>query len=236
MGAIHAAGSLEAPPLPRYRFGIGNGGAYPRQWHAVDLKIYGPRMVAAWSRGGRDFGVETFSVCGLRTQYVRRCGEFTYGSPYLDAQRCEECGWVVALNQGTVEREIELYTEASDERDIGLLRQIFTAILADLPPGRPAESGHRSDLLAHAARHRPEVAACEGCREGHPVSAVHGVDVEFCPETVLVCRSCTFTIGQWGGARQGMPTNECVVSSPCSVLAALATHYDIDLYRAWNRS
>lgn len=235
MSVVDAVNSFGGQHLPRYRFGIGGGGVYPRRWHAVDLKVYGPRMAAEVARGGHIGSVDTFSVCGLRTQYLRRCGQFTYDSRFLASQRCEQCGWVVALNQGTVEREIELYTEASGERDRGLLRQIFTAILADLPPGKVAEAGHRSDLLAHAARHRPVLASCEGCTAGHQPSAVHGREVTLCPDAVLVCGSCTFTAGPWGGDRAGAPTSECVVRSPCSVLAALAAHYDIELDRRWKR-
>ena len=46
-------------------------------------------------------------------------------------------------------QEIDLYiADAAGHGDAGgLLRQIFTAILADAPPGRDAEAGHRSDLL-----------------------------------------------------------------------------------------
>lgn len=224
--------SVDGFRWPEYRFGIGAGGA-DRQWHSVDLQAFGSRMAAAASRGVHSADVEAFSVCGTRSQYLRRLGQFTYGSQFLTQQRCERCGWVVALNQGTVEREIDLYVDAAGALDDGLLRHIFTSILADLPPGAEAGAGHRSDLLAHAARHRPTVAVCEGCSDARGSAEVHGHDVTTCPEAVLVCGSCTFTAGQWAGQRQGMTTGECVVAAPCSVLVALAQHYELPLGGPW---
>jgi hypothetical protein len=226
-------GSAEGVPLPQYRFGIGSGGTDWRIWHAVDLKFYAEQIAATADRGTRRNDGDVFSVCGTRTQHVRRLGQFSYDSQFLTRQRCERCGWVVALDRGTVDQEIELYVAAASGADHGLLRQIFTAILADLPPGAAAQSGHRSDLLAHAARHRPTVAVCEGCSHSRSVAEVHGGGVTVCPDAVLVCGSCTFTAGQWAGDRQGMTTGECMVSAPCSVLVALAQHYELALDGSW---
>jgi hypothetical protein len=197
-----------------YRFGIGAGGSDWR-WHAVDLGAVGRR------------DVEMFSVCGTRSELVPRLGQFTYGSRWLSERRCERCGWVVALNRGTVEAEIELHVGAAGNGDTGLLRQIFTSVLADVAPGRDAESGHRSDLLAHAARHRPTVIVCEECGESPSAAEVHGEGVAVCPQAQLVCGECTFTAGRWAGEWEGMTTGECVVPAPCSVLVALAQHYEI---------
>lgn len=218
--------------LPQYRFGIGAGGAQWRFLHAVDLKRHGLRIAEAVDRGARRSDVEVFSVCGTRAQYMRRMGQFTYDSKFFAQGRCERCGWVVALNMGTVEQEIDLYTRAAGGLDDGLLRQVFTAILADLPPGAAAEAGHRSDLLAHVARHRPTAAVCEACAQQRSAADVHGAGVTACPDAVLVCGSCTFTAGAWGGERQGLTTGECVVAAPCSVLAAAARHYEL-LDSAW---
>lgn len=213
--------------LPEYRFGIGLGGGDWRGWHAVDVKRYGPQLAEAHVHGVRTSEVAVSSVCGIRAQYVRRAGQFTYDSAFLTRDRCERCGWVVALHQGTVEQEIDLYVAASGGADRGLLRQVFTSILADLPPGAAAEPGHRSDLLAHVARHRPTAVGCEACAQGRHVTEVHGAGVTACPEAVLVCASCTFTASSWGGQRQGMTTSECVVAAPCSVLHAVARHYEL---------
>ncbi|WP_235683213.1 hypothetical protein [Mycolicibacterium fluoranthenivorans] len=209
-----------------YRFGIGAGGSDWR-WHAVDLEIVGPRMADAVAGGGQRGDVEVFSVCGTRAELVRRLGQFTYGSRWLSQRRCERCGWVVALNRGTVEAEIELHVGAAGDGDTGLLRQVFTSVLADVAPGRDAESGHRSDLLAHAALHRPTAIVCERCSERSSVAEVHGHGVTVCPQAQLVCGECTFTAGRWAGEREGLSTGECVVPAPCSVLVALARHYEI---------
>jgi hypothetical protein len=134
---------------------------------------------------------------------------------------------VVALNRGTVEAEIELHVGAAGDVDTGLLRQVFTAVLADVAPGRDAESGHRSDLLAHAARHRPTAIVCEQCGEKCSAAEGHGEGVVVCPQVQLVCGECTFSAGRWADEREGMSTAECVVPAPCSVLVALARHYEI---------
>lgn len=231
-GRAPSVESVGGTRLPQYRFGIGAGGAQWRLLHAVDLKRHGPRIAEAVARGAHRSDVEVFSVCGTRAQYMRRMGQFAYDSEFLSQSRCERCGWVVALNMGTVEQEIDLYTRAAGGTDHGLLRQVFTAILADLPPGAAAEPGHRSDLLAHVARHRPTVAVCEACAQGHNVADVHGAGVSACPDAALVCASCTFAAGPWGGERQGLTTGECVVTAPCSVLAATARHYEL-LDSAW---
>lgn len=219
--------------LPQYRFGIGTALMQEPASHAVDLQVYGPRMLDAQARGVPCSDVDVFSVCGARTQYVRRAGQFGYHSSFLKPHRCERCGWVVALNRGTVEQEIELHTGAARGADHGLLRQIFTAILADVAPGRDAESGHRSDLLAHAARHRPVLAVCEACSYSPNAAEVHGPGVTACASPVLVCGSCTFTGGLWAGARAGMSTGDCVVAAPCSVLITLAQHYDVVIDLPW---
>lgn len=204
------------------------------RWHAVDLKVFGPRLDAACAE---DRGQpEVYSVCGQRCHYVaQRLGPFTYGSRWLRSRRCERCGWVVAFIRGSVEQEIAHYLPDVAHRDVmvaagadpELLRRIFVAILADAPPGLDGEAGHRSDLLAHAARHRPVVVMCDECGENPSAAAVHGQGVAICPHAAVVCMACTFTAGTWAGQGAGKATGECVVDAPCSVLTALACHYGL---------
>jgi hypothetical protein len=210
------------------RFDVGVAAEWGWRWHAIDTaSLPLPAGATEVQRG-----VEAFSVCGLRAQHVPKLGGFTYDNPFLVSRRCERCGWVVALNRGTVEQEIDFYARTSTKHDAladagadsGLLRRIFTAILADAPPGRDAESGHRSDLLAHAARHRPVVRLCEHCAEMDDTAA-HGDAV--CASPVVVCGECTFTAGHWAGEKAGSITGECVVAAPCSVLRALMAHYGL---------
>ena len=210
--------------VPAHRFGIA-AGMSGWGWHAVDLECVRRRLATARNEAIKTVDVEVFSVCGARSHLVRKLGAFTYGSRWLQRLRCERCSWVVAINRGTVEQEIDLYTAESGDAPSGdLLRQIFTAILADAPPGREAEAGHRSDLLAHAARHRPVITVCETCSE-EGSAAAHGPHVAQCPQAAVRCDECSFTAGSWAGERQGV--GECVVAAPCSVLTALAEHYGI---------
>ena len=140
--------------------------------------------------------------------------------------RCERCSWVVALNRGTVEQEIDLYTaEAGGDRRGELLRDIFTSILADATPGPDSQSRAPLDLLAHAARHRPVLTVCAKCSEAG-LSAAHGPSVVVPARRrgvpgVLVHRG--FVGREW----EGVTTDECVVASPCSTLLALADHYGL---------
>lgn len=210
-----------------YRFGIAAGLSGPG-WHAIDLEVMWAHWASSRAAGLKREDVEAFSVCGARSQLVRKLGPFTYDSRWLEKLRCERCSWVVALNRGTVEQEIELYVaDAGGDRRGELLRQIFTAILADAPPGPEATAGHRSELLAHTARHRPAATVCADCtRQG--CADTHGPDVGVCPDAAVVCAECSFTTGSWAGQWQGVTTGECVVGAPCSALLALAEHYGIE--------
>lgn len=212
--------------IPDFRFGtaITMTGL---QAHAVDLgAMRSPRMA------GDDCDTEAaavFSLCGSRVQLLPQFRAFTYDSPCLPGRtRCERCSWVVALTRGTVEQEIELYA-GDDAHGGGLLRQIFTSILADAPPeGGQARVGHRSDLLAHAARHRPELTVCEECCDAGS-EATHGPGVERCPHARSVCIECSFVAGSWAGEWEGTVAAECEVPSPCSTLVTLARYYGVSL-------
>lgn len=214
------------------RFELGVAADKRDVWHAIDMALYGPQLSARSVEQRRAHSGEVFSVCGLRAHHIPPFGGFTYDNRFLKARRCERCSWVVALNQGTVEQEIDFYTRAEDGSDVlaaagcdsTLLRGIFTAILADAPPGRDAESGHRSDLLAHASVHRPVLHVCEACVE---LGAGVAHDGQPCPHAAAVCGECSFVAGPWGGQKAGVITGECVVNAPCSVLQALGAHYGV---------
>lgn len=214
------------------RFELGIAADKRDVWHAIDMTLYGPQLSAGSVDARRARSGEVFSVCGLRAHHIPPFGGFTYDNRFLKVRRCERCSWVVAINQGTVEQEIDFYTRAADGSDVlaaaggdsTLLRAIFTAILADAPPGPDAESGHRSDLLAHASIHRPVLHVCEACVE---VGAGVAHDGRPCPQATVVCGECSFTTGLWAGQKAGVITGECVVESPCSVLVALGAHYGV---------
>ena len=207
------------------QFGVALG---VQRWHALDLGGVSAQRGAAGRRGG----IEAAAVCGAGGVYAPQLGPFErHRQP---RGRCERCGWVVALHRGTVEQEIGLYTDGLDSAAAHpqwgsaarLLRRIFTAILADAPPGRDGQVGQRSDLLAHAAVHRQCVAVCSDCAQTSPAAA-HGGQGGSCAEPTVVCLACTFTAGSWAGQWEGTVSGECVVAAPCSVLRALAAHYDI---------
>lgn len=194
-------------------------------WHAVDLESVHAQRATSGS-----VEREVFSLCGARSsQPIGRLGAFTYDNRWLHRLRCERCSWVVALDRGTVEQEIDLYATAAGVDALSqLLRQIFTAILADAPPDPRAQAGYRSELLAHAARHRPVMTVCQQCsQEG--AAAAHGPDAARCPHAAALCEECSFTAGSWAGEHAGITTEECVVAAPCSALRALAGHYDVSV-------
>lgn len=215
--------------IPDSRFGtaIAMNGLHA---HAVDLAATrAPRPLRMAGEDPDTAAAAVFSLCGSRGQLLPRFGAFTYDNPWIAGRtRCERCSWVVALARGTVEQEIDLYA-GDDECGGGLLRQIFTSILADAPPeGGQAQVGHRSDLLAHAARHRPVLTVCEECCEAGS-APTHGRGVKRCPHASSVCIECSFVAGSWAGEWEGTIAAECEVQSPCSTLVTLAHHYGISL-------
>lgn len=208
--------------VPADRYGIA-AGLSGWGWHAADLEL-----VSAHRAAGGSAARELFSLCGTRCNPpLGRFGAFTYDNRWLHRLRCERCSWVVALDRGTVEQEIELYSADAGDAALGyFLRQVFTAILADAPADPSGQSGHRSELLAHAARHRPMWTVCQRCDRGD-AAAAHGVGVVQCPEASVLCEECSFTAGSWAGQRAGVTSEECVVDAPCAALRALANHYDV---------
>lgn len=196
-----------------FRFGVGIEPplAVPGRFvHAVDLEAS-----PAWSSGAHGL-----SVCRTPcTPFIDGGdGEFAYGVALFgaDSSRCERCGWVVALNRGAVDAEIEFYASRSRSGVFaGLLRRLFVAILADAPPGPAADLGYRSELLAHVARHRPVV---DLDSELDVLPAYRRVPLASSRALVPVCLECTFAFGH-GGA--------IVVPAPCSALVAVAHHYGI---------
>lgn len=217
------------------RFGVGPG---RDRRHAVDLLEALPAIDAGVRAGRAAREVEVFGVCGERVTLARKWGRFEYGNPQLNSRRCERCGWIVALHLGCIDREIDYYSGDPTDRallsggghDPDLLPRILTAVLAahqGQVADRP-EPGLVSDLLAHLCRHRPVAIICTGCWDGGAEDA-HGPGVTVCPEAFVACWACTFIAGEWAGEHEGaIGSCECVVTAPCSVLAAVAAHHGID--------
>jgi len=202
-----------------------------RQWEAA---------VAA----GRDWSaVPVVSVCGQRISAAWGSRVFGYGTVVPGLRRCGQCGWIVALQLGTLEQEIAWYTPDSAHRsrceiagvDPDLIARVFTAILADAPPGVNGEPGHRSALLAHAAQHAPAVVVGEDGASHGGGWVVRARSDQYCLVGQVVCMACTFTMGGWAGKSAGSVGAECVVGAPCSVLLALTSHYGLDIDAVENR-
>lgn len=216
------------------RFCIGAAAGLKSRWHAVNAAALGaPKAAEADGDGHR---VEQYSVCGLPCRTAARLGSFTSDNPWLqEGGRCERCGWVVAVSCGTIDQEIDGYTPVGAQRQIiaeagvdpDLLPNILIAILADALPGLDGESGHRSDLLAHAASHRPVIVMCGECSRTGCCTDVHGPQTAACPYAAVMCWACTFTAGTWAGGWEGTATGDCDVAAPCSVLTTLASVYGI---------
>ncbi|WP_141564243.1 hypothetical protein [Mycolicibacterium palauense] len=217
------------------RFGVGPG---RDRRHAVDLLEALPAIDAGVRAGRLARDVEVFGVCGERVTLARKWGRFEYGNPQLNSRRCERCGWIVALYLGSTGQEIDYYRADPTDRalilaggnDPDLMPNILSAVLARYQGQAPdPEPGFLSDLLAHICRHRPIAVICEQCWDGGAEEA-HGPGVMVCPESAVACWSCTFIAGAWAGEHEGgIGSCECVVTAPCSVLAAVAAHHGISV-------
>lgn len=212
------------------RFGIGPG---RHRRHAVDMTIADKAESA--SPAGR--GPVVFGVCGERVTLARQWGAFGDQNGMLADRRCEQCGWIVALHQGTTEREIGRYSPDELQRNVieskghnpDLLATLLRAVLAnhsdELDYARP-EPGVVSELLAHLCRHQPVVTVCGDCWDSSP--QVHGPDISVCPDATVTCMACTFLAGAWAGEfEDSVGAAECFVRSPCSVLCSVADHFHI---------
>lgn len=227
---MNEARATETPVMIADRFGIGPG---RHRRHAVDMTIVAKaESVTPAARQPVIFG-----VCGERVTLARKWGGYGDQNAMLAERRCEQCAWIVALHQGTVEHEIDRYSPDELQRNLiagrghdpDLLTTLLRAVLAthsdELDYERP-EPGVVSELLAHLCRHRPVVIVCGDCWDSSP--QVHGPDISVCPDATVACMACTFLAGAWAGEfEDSIGAAECVVHSPCSVLTSVATHFHI---------
>lgn len=230
-----AAGSAAAMSVAD-RFGIGPG---RHRRHAVDLLEALPAIEAGARAGRKPREVEVFGVCGERVTLARKWGRYDYGNRNLDTRRCERCSWIIALHHRTIEQEIACYQPDSVDRALilsgghnpDLLPKLIAAVLdthQDQQPDRP-EPGLVSELLAHICRHRPIGVMCARCWDDG-LQEAHGPHAQVCPEAVVACWACTFIAGSWAGEFEDtIGSCECIVTSPCSVLTAVAAHHAIGI-------
>lgn len=217
-------------------FAVGAAAGVTSRWHAVQVAAATPARSGPDLPGGDGERAQKYSVCGLRCDITAWLGLFAYDNPWLEQGRCERCAWVVAISRGTIDEEIGIYSPAPGERQLlvdagvnpDLLANVLVAILADALPGPGGQAGHRSDLLAHAASHRPVFAVCGECSSTGSAAVVHGPRAANCPDASVICPACSFTAGSWAGSWQGAATGDCDVVAPCSVLVTLSAVYGID--------
>ena len=76
--------------------------------------------------------------------------------------------------------------------------------------------------LAAITRHCPGLAVSEECADG-------GCGHQPCtyPDSQAVCWTCSLRTGEEAGEWAGHLMEECTVTAPCGVLAALAAHYGL---------
>lgn len=236
---MNSAAAIAAPVTAADRFGIGPG---RHRRHAVDMSI------AAKAESGTPEGRHPviFGVCGERVTLARKWGAYGDQNGMLAERRCEQCSWIVALHQGTTEREIVRYSPdelqrnliANSGHDPDLLTTLLRAVLAnhrdELNYERP-EPGVVSELLAHLCRHRPVVIVCGECWDSSP--QVHGTDISVCSDATVACMACTFLAGAWAGEfEDSVGAPECFVHSPCSVLTSVAAHFQITTTTAYQEA
>lgn len=176
------------------------------------------------------------AVCRRMVGVATAWGPYRREEALKHPHRCPDCAWILALHNGGVEDEIAAFT-AHDVVDTAVIAdrmgdlgaQLLTAIARDpelTHGGQRLRPSQQSQLLGHAIRHLPVVGMCEECLDIGVVNA-HG-EGQSCPAQEVICAGCTLTAHEaWAGEWYETFLPECIVTAPCSVLAAMAAHYQI---------
>lgn len=149
---------------------------------------------------------------------------------------CEPCAWIVAAARNELADKTAsvapsghssgLIVAALGDPLVGV--RLLEAIAADDeiagPYANEYRRSHRTDLLAYAAQHLPQVVLCEECLDSFSEARD-----EACGCAAALCTTCTLTSGPWAGEWEGFTLSECRVEAPCSVLRALCEYYAIPL-------
>jgi hypothetical protein len=202
----------------RYLTGVQNG------WHAVGRDAL--QYAAVMSNGVR----VAQAVCGALVR-VTKHGEYKRdGYPVLH-DPCPECAWTVAIATGTISGEISrMYDPDEAARlarlgfDPALPARLCAAILAAAENPVEADNLAVIRLLATVTRHRPGLAYSEGCLDGDCDNSPDGGTCQ-CPGSA-VCWACSLRAGDEAGEWSGTLMEECRITAPCGVFAALITHYE----------
>jgi hypothetical protein len=215
-------------PLPDSElvFGIG-GGRHHAVTHEIAVRAIGDGLIC-------DAVAE--AVCDRLVGITPKWGPYERDSQYLrHGGVCVPCAWIVAESHGELAVEIAAAAPTAQHADLiaaavgdpMLGVRLLEAIAADDTDPDFSSRFHRTqraDLLARAAQHLPKVIVCEECSD-------HGGDGRHDdgPCGRALCLACTMSAGPWAGEYEDYTMPECTVEAPCSVLAALCSHYNITL-------
>jgi hypothetical protein len=173
------------------------------------------------------------TVCGAVATIAREWGEFVRGNEKIDSRApCPQCAWFVALEHGTAEGELSRRRLTSVE--IAALQRSLRDPLIHirtwrrlLELGREDEPGDTDRawlayLLGLVTAHKPVLLLAEPCLEG---DCDHDSEDEcYGEDPAVACMACSVLTGSWAGEWEGQVHVQ--VSAPCSVLTAIATHYE----------
>ncbi|MEV7011955.1 hypothetical protein [Streptosporangium sp. NPDC051022] len=177
----------------------------------------------AQAKGGRY--AETGTVCGRRARLAPAVGAFDRALLPSWATVCPACAWIVALETGTVDQELDALTPTGQNlaamarlmADPLITRHTCEAIIAASRAGADGLADPATvEALAHATRHAPAILWSEACLEGecgHPADA--------CP-VMAACAACSLRAGDWSQDGEGHYLPLCTITAPCQVLTTLA--------------
>lgn len=210
-----ATSAPEVAPLPDVPFHIGIARGLV---HAVEHRF-----------AARPYR-EVPAVCGTSAVVARTWGEFVRGNEHL-ARRdlCPECAWVVALENGTTSTELAALTPTGAGL-AALGRVMPDPLLAVriyehlLTAADEAERDALAHLLGHVTAHAPVLLLAEDCAAGE--CEHDGTEDCYGEAPTAACEACSCCTGSWAGEWEGQYV--ITVPAPCSVLLAVAAHYELE--------
>lgn len=169
------------------------------------------------------------TVCGKPAIIARDWGGFAHGTRQIDTMDvCSRCRWHVALATNTTAAELAVLTPSDAQQealgrampDPHLFVQLMERLLGMVDEDSDVDAV--SQILAHVTDHRPVLLRAEDCLED---ACDHDTVQECYGETPTVaCGACSFRAGGWAGEWEGW--FQIPVTAPCSVLTAVASHYE----------
>lgn len=186
--------------------GVGVGNAY---WHALHRQLESEPP----NNG--------LSCCGHLVTVASRYPVFDRAQ--IRGAVCPSCAWSVALPLGPT----ALAAEVTLLRSAGfgdLLAGIAVAVLAEREADGTCDEV-ATQLLATVSRHTPVELVDLDCAES---GCEHPADGVSCPTVGWACPTCSIRTGSWAGEWEGRYFEQCTVTSPCGVIAALADFYQLD--------